>query len=45
VFRARVNEAYRELVDRFPERMVALEGTRTVADLAAAIRADLETHV
>jgi thymidylate kinase len=44
-FRARVNDAYRELVDRFPERMVALDGTRRVGDLAAAIRADLETHV
>jgi dTMP kinase len=44
-FRARVNDAYHELVDRFPERMVALDGTRTVEDLAAAIRADLETHV
>jgi dTMP kinase len=43
-FRARVNDAYRELVDRFPERMVALDGTRRVGDLAAAIRADLETH-
>jgi dTMP kinase len=44
-FRVRVNDAYRELVDRFPERMVALDGTRKVGDLAAAIRADLETHV
>jgi dTMP kinase len=44
-FRARVNDAYHELVDRFPERMVALDGTRTVEDLAGAIRADLETHV
>jgi dTMP kinase len=44
-FRARVNDAYHELVDRFPERMVALDGTRTVEDLAAAIRADLEAHV
>jgi dTMP kinase len=44
-FRARVNDAYRELVDRFPERMVALDGTRTVKDLAAAVRADLETRV
>jgi dTMP kinase len=44
-FRARVNDAYRELVDRFPERMVALDGTRTVEDLAAAIRTDLETYV
>jgi dTMP kinase len=44
-FRARVNDAYRELIDRFPDRMVALDGTRRVGDLAAAIRADLETHV
>jgi dTMP kinase len=44
-FRARVNDAYHELVDRFPERMVALDGARAVEALAAAIRADLEAHV
>jgi dTMP kinase len=44
-FRGRVNEAYRELAQRFPERIVPLDGARAVDDLAAAIRTDLEAHV
>jgi dTMP kinase len=44
-FRARVNEAYRELGQRFPERIVTLDGSRSVAEVAAAVRTDLETHV
>jgi dTMP kinase len=44
-FRARVNEAYRELAQRFPERVVALDGSRPVEEIAAAVLADLEAHV
>ena len=44
-FRARVNDAYRELAERFPDRIVALDGARPVEDIAAAVRADLEAHV
>jgi len=44
-FRARVNDAYAELAQRFPERIVTLDGTRTVDDLSAAVREDLEAHV
>ena len=44
-FRERVNEAYRELAQRFPERIVLFDGARPVGDLAAAVRTDLEAHV
>jgi dTMP kinase len=44
-FRTRVTEAYAELVSRFPERLVALDGMRAVAAVAADVRADLEAHV
>jgi dTMP kinase len=44
-FRARVNDAYAELAERFPERIVTLDGARPVDELAAAVREDLETHV
>ncbi|HEU5212900.1 MAG TPA: dTMP kinase [Gaiellaceae bacterium] len=44
-FRARVNDAYAELARRFPERMVTLDGGKTVDELAAAVREDLQAHV
>ena len=44
-FRARVNDAYAELAQRFPERIVTLDGARAVDELAAAVREDLEAHV
>jgi dTMP kinase len=44
-FRALVNEAYRELAERFPERLVVLDASRSINEVAAAVRADLETHV
>ncbi len=44
-FRARVAAAYRELADRFPERIVPLDGTQTVEEIAQAVRADLEAYV
>src|SRR3954451_14727519 len=43
--RARVNEAYAELAQRFPERIVTLDGACPVGDVAAAVREDLEAHV
>ena len=44
-FRALVNEAYRELAERFPERLVVLDASRSINEVAAAVRADLETNV
>jgi dTMP kinase len=44
-FRARVNEAYGELARRFPERIVALDGSLAVEAVARAVREDLEAHV
>ncbi len=44
-FRARVNEAYAELAQRFPERIVALDAARPVAEVARAVVEDLEAHV
>jgi dTMP kinase len=44
-FRARVNEAYRELAQRFPERIVLLDGSRPVGEVAQAVVAELEAHV
>jgi dTMP kinase len=44
-FRARVIEAYRELAQRFPERIVLLDGSRPVGEVAQAVVADLEAHV
>ena len=42
---ARVADAYRELAQRFPERIVALDGAQPVDEIAAQVRADLEAHV
>ena len=45
LFRARVSDAYRELVERFPERVVALDGARPVDEVARAVRENLGAHV
>ena len=44
-FRARVDEAYRELAARFPERIVALEGGRPADELAEVIRERLRSRI
>lgn len=38
-FRAGVDRAYRELAGRFPERVVALDGSRSAEEIAAQVRA------
>ena len=43
-FRRRVDEAYRELADRFPERIRALDGTQPVEEIARSVREDLSIH-
>jgi dTMP kinase len=40
-FRAAVAAGYRELADRFPERITMLDGARPPAELAAAVREEL----
>jgi len=44
-FRRRVDEAYRELAERFPERISALDGTLSAEEIARAVRQDLSIHV
>jgi dTMP kinase len=44
-FRGQVNDAYRELARRFPERLVLLDGALPVEAIAAAVRAELEAYV
>jgi dTMP kinase len=44
-FRRRVDEAFRELVERFPERIHALDGTHPAEAIASAVRADLGVRV
>lgn len=44
-FRRRVDEAYRELAGRFPERIRPLDGTLAPGDIARAVREDLSIHV
>ena len=44
-FRRRVDEAYRELAGRFPERIRALDGTLPREEIAGAVRVDLSIHV
>jgi dTMP kinase len=44
-FRRRVADAYRELAERFPERILALDGTRPVDEVARAVREELGTRV
>jgi dTMP kinase len=40
-FRARVDEAYRELADAFPQRIVTIDGTRPQAEIAREILDEL----
>ena len=40
-FQSRIDAAYRELAERFPERIVALDGTLPVDELARLVRAEL----
>ena len=40
-FRRRVDEAFRILAERFPERMRALDGTLPAGEIARAVRQDL----
>ena len=44
-FRARVDDAYRELAARFPERIVALDGGRPADELAEVIRERLRSRI
>ena len=44
-FRARVNDAYRELAARFPERIVTVDGTLPVEEIANTVLVDLESRV
>jgi dTMP kinase len=44
-FRARVDVAYRELAELFPERIVVLDGARPPDDLAEAIRERLRSRI
>jgi dTMP kinase len=44
-FRRRVDDAYRELAERFPERIRPLDGTLPAETIAQAVREDLRIHV
>ncbi len=44
-FRARVDTAYRELAERFPERIVALDGGRPADELSEVIRERLRSRI
>jgi dTMP kinase len=44
-FRRRVDQAYRELADHFPERIHAIDGTLPREEIARAVREALSTHV
>jgi dTMP kinase len=44
-FHASVDAAYRELVDRFPDRIVALDGSRPADELAEVIRERLRSRI
>jgi len=44
-FRARVDAAYRELAELFPERIVVLDGARPPDDLAEVIRERLRSRI
>ena len=43
-FRRRVDDAYRELAERFPERIFALDGMLPAEEIARAVREDLQIH-
>ena len=44
-FRRRVDDAFRILAERFPERIRAFDGTRPAMEIAHAVREDLRIHV
>jgi dTMP kinase len=44
-FRRRVDAAYREIAERFPERIRVLDGTRPPEETARAVREDLSIRV
>ena len=44
-FRVSVDAAYRELADRFPDRIVALDGSRPADELAEVIRERLRSRI
>jgi dTMP kinase len=44
-FRDAVQEGYRTVADRFPERIVLLDGARPREEIAARVRDDLEARV
>ena len=44
-FRGRVDAAFRELADRFPDRIRALDGTLPPQEIARAVREDLSVNV
>ena len=44
-FHRRVDAAYRELAERFPERIVALDGGRPAAELSEVIRERLRSRI
>jgi dTMP kinase len=44
-FHRRVDAAYRELAERFPERIVAFDGGRPAADLSEVIRERLRSRI
>jgi dTMP kinase len=44
-FRRRVDQAYRELADHFPERIRAVDGTLPRDEIARAVRDALSAHV
>ena len=43
-FRARVDEAYRQLADAFPQRIVTIDGTRPAGEIAREIQDELREH-
>jgi dTMP kinase len=43
-FRARVDEAYRQLAEAFPQRIVTIDGTRPPGEIAREIRDELREH-
>jgi dTMP kinase len=43
-FRRRVADAYRALAERFPERILALDGMAPAEEIARAVREDLSIH-
>jgi dTMP kinase len=44
-FRRRVDEAFRVIAERFPDRIRALDGTLPPREIARSVREDLQIHV